>query len=91
MNILCEIDTHPVLRSWLCSYLSGRQQYVMVSGEHSEHCHVLSGILQGSVLGPLLCLIYINSLTYIPLSDSTRLILLADDLLIYKPILKAGL
>ena len=30
---------------------------------------------------------HINSLTFIPLSDSTRLILYADDLLIYKPIL----
>ena len=38
-------------------------------------------------IGPLLFLIYINSLTYIPLSDSTRLTLYADDLLIYKPIL----
>ena len=50
MNVLCEIDTHPVLLSWLCSYLSLRQQYVMVNGEHSERCHVLSGVPQGSVL-----------------------------------------
>ena len=87
MNILCEIGTHPVLLSWLCSYLSGRQQHVLVSGMHSECCHVLSGVPQGSVLGPLLFLIYINSLTYIPLSDSTMLTLYADDLLINKPIL----
>ena len=60
----------------------------MVNGEHLECCHVLSGVPQGSVLGPLLFLIYIyQHLTYIPLSDSTRLILYADDLLIYKPIL----
>ena len=87
MNILCEIGTHPVLLSWLCSYLSRRQQYVLLNGMHSEYCHVLSGVPQGSVLGPLLFLIYINSLTYMPLSDSTRLTLYADDLLIYKPIL----
>ena len=71
----------------VCSYLSGRQQYVLVNGKHFECCHVLSGVPQGSVLGPLLFLIYINSLTYMPLSDSTRLTLYSDDLLIYKPIL----
>ena len=59
----------------------------MVNGEHSKRCHVLSGVPQCSVLGPLLFLIYINSLTFIPLSDCMRLILYADDLLIYKPIL----
>ena len=87
MIIFCEIGTNPVLLSCLCSYLSVRQQYVLVNGKHSEHCHVLSGVPQGSVLGSLLFLIYINSLTYIPLSDSTTLTLYADDLLIYKPIL----
>ena len=87
MNILCEIGTHPVLLSWLCSYLSGRQLYVLVNGKHFECCHVLSGVPQGSVLGPLLFLIYINSITYIHLSDSMRLTLYADDMLIYKPIL----
>ena len=67
--------------------MSGRQQYVLVNGKHFERRHVLSGVPQGSVLGPLLFLIYINSLTYMPLSYSTRLTLYADDLLIYKPIL----
>ena len=60
---------------------------MLVNGEHFQCCHVLSGVPQGSMLGPLLFLIYINRFTYIPLSDSKRLTLYADDLLIYKPIL----
>ena len=60
---------------------------MLVNGKHFQCCHVLSGVPQGSMLGPLLFLIYINRFTYIPLSDSKRLTLYADDLLIYKPIL----
>ena len=39
---------------WVKSYLMNRQQFVAVEGSESSCLHVLSGVPQGSVLGPLL-------------------------------------
>ena len=64
---------------------SFRHQYVCVIGSSSDILPVYSGVPQGSVLGPLLFIVYVNDITMIPLSDGT-MSLYVDDILLYHPI-----
>ena len=47
---------------WIENFLAGRSQRVVLDGEKSYNADVLSGVPQGSVLGPCLFLFYINIL-----------------------------
>ena len=66
--------------SWITSFLKNRSQTVAVEGYKSLSVPVMSGVPQGSVLGPCLFLAYINDL---PDSLKSRVRLFADDTIVY--------
>ena len=76
------------LLEWTSSFLIGREQCVVVDGKASKLTNVLSGVPQGTVLGPLFFLIYINDISK-NLSVGTKIRLFADDSLLYRTIRSA--
>ena len=62
---------------WFTSYLNQRSQYVELNGSQSDRKIILTGVPQGSILGPLLFLMYMND---IPLTtDHFSYVMYADD------------
>ena len=70
-------------KKWIDSFLCFRQQRVVVNGVKSDWAPVLSGVPQGTVLGPLLFSLYINDIS----SDiESEIRLFADDCVCYREI-----
>ena len=74
----CDIDD--ITLKWLKSFLKKRRQSVVLEGEHWHSVPVTSGVPQGSVLAPLIFLIFINDL---PCCVESRVHLFANDTVIY--------
>ena len=80
LHKLAGIGCSEFIIKWFSSYLSDRRQRVMLNGQTSDWASVLAGVPQGSILGPLLFLIYINDLVS-NIGCSIRLF--ADDTSLY--------
>ena len=78
INVLSHISLHQFL-------VSGSQQ-VVINGYSSTKTHVSSGVPQGSILGPLLFIIYMNSLSFLSLLSNASLTLYADDIVLSQEI-----
>jgi len=64
-RLLCKLEAYSIrgnLLSWLSNFLSNRLQKVTINGCLSEWTNVQSGVPQGSVLGPLLFILYVNDI-----------------------------
>ena len=78
-------NVYPQNLRWLANYRSEFLQYVSVNGVSSKTGPISSGVPQGSVLGSLLFIIYINDITTVSLSSGS-ILLYADDSMLYRPI-----
>ena len=82
-HLLLKLHKHGIngqIGNWIKAFLENRKQKVVIRGHESEELDVLSGVPQGSVLGPLLFLIFINDL---PKCTTCPVCLFADDSKIY--------
>ena len=68
-------------RNWIKSFLSGRSQKVVIDGEESKSVPVTSGVPQGSVLGPIFFLIFIDDMP--EYTKHSQICLFANDTIVY--------
>jgi hypothetical protein len=80
LNKLNHYGLRGIVNCWFQDYLSNRMQYVEIEKSKSKLCSIKCGVPQGSILGPLLYLIYVND---IPCSTHSNILSFADDTSLY--------
>ena len=70
--------------NWFSSYLTNRSQYVQYNDQESSLSHITTGVPQGSILGPLLFIIYMNDIHKV--TDKFNFVLYADDTSLVEPL-----
>ena len=87
LSLLSDVGIRGIPLKWFWSYLSSRNIHTRVAGSLSERLPITSGVPQGSVLGPLLFLVYFKD---IPASTEASSALFADDTLLYEQTCRPG-
>ena len=80
MSKLEELNLDHHVLAWINNYLANRHKGITVNGATSESTHEISGVPQGSILGPLLFLIYIVKVT-LSAAEGSKPVLYANDIL----------
>ena len=81
---MCGITPGTIIGKWISSWISDQSQNVMAEGESSSAVRVSSGVPQGTVLGPLMFLLFINDISREV--EHLRLRLFADDCLLFRQV-----
>jgi len=82
-RLLLKLKAHGIsgkILQWINSWLNGIMQKVVFNGNESSETRVLSGVPQGSVLGPILFIIFVND---IDLPLNAKILKFADDAKVY--------
>ncbi|CAH8514879.1 unnamed protein product [Schistosoma curassoni] len=82
-NKLVSIDTNSWITNWLCSYLSGREQYTVLGGNCSNSLLSYESVPEGTVLSPLIFSFFLHDL---PFSTENTFVKYADDLTVCMPV-----